>query len=278
MLYFSDETIVIFKDLYNATTFHSYCHIEDNVFDISKDDMPDWWEGAGFHPATKEQRELLFKKMREAGYVWDSNKEELRKIGQKPVNKMIKPKFRIGDYIKHNKANIICKIISVNSSSYYVENVGTNGKIELFNAEQNFHLWTIKDAKNGDVLAEDSCIFIIQKLNDNNTAAKTYCTLYDDGDFDDGTVLYFDIDSTKPATKEQRDLLFSKIEEAGYIWDSDEKELRKIDQNIGWSEEDDHQLGLVIGYIDAFERIGSIEKSIAWLKSIKQRLEAKEKK
>ena len=249
MLYFSDETIVIFKDLYNATTFHSYCHIEDNVFDISKDDMPDWWEGAGFHPATKEQRELLFKKMREAGYVWDSNKEELRKIGQKPVNKMIKPKFRIGDYIKHNKANIICKIISVNSSSYYVENVGTNGKIELFNAEQNFHLWTIKDAKNGDVLA-----------------------------FDDGTVLYFDIDSTKPATKEQRDLLFSKIEEAGYIWDSDEKELRKIDQNIGWSEEDDHQLGLVIGYIDAFERIGSIEKSIAWLKSIKQRLEAKEKK
>lgn len=83
VLYFNDNTIVIFKDLYNATTFHSYCHIEDGVFDISKDDMPDWWEGKGFHPATKEQRDLLFSRMHEAGYMWDSDKKELKKIKQK---------------------------------------------------------------------------------------------------------------------------------------------------------------------------------------------------
>ena len=77
ILYFNDDTIVIFKDLYNSSTFHSYCHIEDGVFDISKDEMPDWWEGKGFKPATKEQRDLLFAKMKEAGYVWDSEKKEL---------------------------------------------------------------------------------------------------------------------------------------------------------------------------------------------------------
>ena len=83
VLSFDNDTIVIFKDLYNATTFHSYCHIEDGVFDISKDDMPDWWEGKGFHPATKEQRDILFQKMKEAGYEWDANTKELKKIEQK---------------------------------------------------------------------------------------------------------------------------------------------------------------------------------------------------
>jgi hypothetical protein len=82
VLAFDNDTIVIFKDLYNSTTFHSYCHIEDGLFDVSKDDMPDWWEGKGFQPATKEQRTELFQKMKEAGYEWDSEKKELKKIEQ----------------------------------------------------------------------------------------------------------------------------------------------------------------------------------------------------
>lgn len=64
VLAFDNDTIVIFKDLYNSTTFHSYCHIEDGVFDVSEDNLPDWWEGKGFYPATKEQRDLLFQKMK----------------------------------------------------------------------------------------------------------------------------------------------------------------------------------------------------------------------
>ena len=80
VLAFDDETIVIFKDLYNSTTFHSYCHIEENAFGVGQDDMPDWWEGKGFHPATKEQRDLLFSKMKEAGYEWDAEKKKLKKI------------------------------------------------------------------------------------------------------------------------------------------------------------------------------------------------------
>ena len=90
-----------------------------------------------------------------------------------------------------------------------------------------FRLWTIEDAKDGDVLAEDSCIFIIQKLC-GITAAKTYCALFNDGDFDDGSTLYFDIDSTKPASKEQCELLFQKMKEAGYEWNKDKKELKKL--------------------------------------------------
>lgn len=36
-----------------------------------------------FHPATKEQRELLFQKIREKGYEWDADRKELKKIEQK---------------------------------------------------------------------------------------------------------------------------------------------------------------------------------------------------
>ena len=79
VLAFDNDNIVIFKDLYNYTSFHSYCHIEDGIFDFSTDELPDWWEDEGFKPATKEQRDLLFQKMHEAGYEWDVEKKKLGK-------------------------------------------------------------------------------------------------------------------------------------------------------------------------------------------------------
>ena len=39
-------------------------------------------------------------------------------------------------------------------------------------------------------------------------------------------------EDVKPATKEQRDLLFQKMKEAGYEWDADKKELKKIEQKL----------------------------------------------
>ena len=80
VLAFSNDTIVIFKDLYNSTSFHSYCHIEDGIFDLNKDEVPDWWNSKGFKPATKEQRDLLFQKIREAGYKWNDETKTLEKL------------------------------------------------------------------------------------------------------------------------------------------------------------------------------------------------------
>ena len=37
------------------------------------------------HPATKEQHDLLFQKMKEAGYEWDAEKKELKKIENRPM-------------------------------------------------------------------------------------------------------------------------------------------------------------------------------------------------
>ena len=65
----------------------------------------------------------------------------------------------------------------------------------------------------------------------------SYCFLhcrYDDGffyaDFENGNTI--DSDDLIPATKEQRNLLFAKMKEAGYEWDAEKLELKKIEDEI----------------------------------------------
>lgn len=149
----------------------------------------------------------------------------LEKQGCKNPDGNVEPKFKVGDWINGYYTNY--KVLSVNNKGYVVEDVYGNKINILFENEKFHHLWTIQDAKDGEVLAE-GCIFIVRKLGDNLHAAKTYFTLYDDGDFDNGTILNFDADAIHPATKEQRDLLFAKIKEAGYEWDNEHKRLLSL--------------------------------------------------
>lgn len=146
----------------------------------------------------------------------------------KPTDK-VEPKFYEGEWIVwQNK----CYKVYYNGCGYeLIDQDGLSTSLEYETVDTSAHLWGISDVKDGDVLIEDSCIFIIQKLGDNSTAAKTYCTLYNDGDFNDGSILYFDIDSTKPATKEQRDTLERAMADAGYTFDFEKKELKKLGQS-----------------------------------------------
>ena len=96
VLAFSNDTIVIFKDLYNSTSFHSYCHIENGIFDFNKDELPDWWNSEDFKPATKEQSNLLFQKIQDAGYKWNAETKILEKLVKSKFNpKTLKPFDRV---------------------------------------------------------------------------------------------------------------------------------------------------------------------------------------
>lgn len=139
----------------------------------------------------------------------------------------VEPRFHEGDFIKHNKANIIRHVISVNSGSYYVENIETGDRIELFNAEQNFHLWTIQDAKDGDILATWGGAFIYNGNNGGGSCPGCYCEINTLGRFKTGTEHHWTGKKVYPATKEQRDTLFAKMKEAGYEYDVEKKVLRK---------------------------------------------------
>lgn len=95
--------------------------------------------------------------------------------------------------------------------------------------------WTIQDAKDGDVIFYDSgwtCIFKCI----HGIWYSSYCFITDDGEFHTGYERHA-VDSTingnvQRATKEQRNRLFQKMKEAGYMWNPQTKTLVKIVEPI----------------------------------------------
>ena len=71
-------------------------------------------------------------------------------------------------------------------------------------------------------------IGIFQKNDDFDWSS--YCSLGSNGGFRCFAIEH-ELDGSHPATKEQRDLLFQKMEEEGYQWDAEKKELKKIGES-----------------------------------------------
>ena len=161
----------------------------------------------------------------------------------------VEPKFKVGDWIVQG-CNIL-KIRCVGDEYYCFETVG--GYVDdmlVSEIDSLYHLWTIQDAEDGDVLATKNFIFIFKNIDDGN-GVHYYCHYEiskheDDNQFDialpqslmgrvGNSIIHY-----SPATKEQRDALFAAMKESGYEWDAEKKELRKIEQKPAeWSKEDE---------------------------------------
>ena len=151
---------------------------------------------------------------------------------QKPTDK-VEPKFKVGNWIIFNENhNSVYQIERIDNYRYYLRHY-LGGTMSVHFDNKLIRHWTIQDAKDGDVLVNGSNIFIFHFLND--TRLMGYCHVNtDNGRFYDDigkNECFCLIDAVvTPATKEQRDLLFQKIHEAGYEWDAEKKELKKIEQ------------------------------------------------
>ena len=224
----------------------------------------------------------------------------------------VKPKFNIGDWIVDNCGNV-WEIKGILNQFYILEDVeGGESRPTIEWVDKTFHLWTIEDTKEGDIVVNktDGVIGIFQSIGHHPDGGSyndpsygfLHCR-YDDGffyaDFENGNTI--ESDDIAPATKEQCDLLFAKMKEAGYEWNSDKKELKKIENRpllsdffnaeyergkadalkcVEWSEEDEdmcHKATAVINKLCAENKeyvwsINTLKKVFSWLKSIKQRL------
>lgn len=189
--------------------------------------------------------------------------------GEMPADK-VKPKFKVGNWVVCGK--LVTQITSIEDDGYTNSDQG----FISFETAKKFHLWAIQDAKDGDVLVdEDNNIGIYKGIE--YIWWKSYIYL------GCNNCLYgFNIggshkqNSTKPATKEQRDLLFKKMKDAGYEWDAEKKGLRKIEQEPALSEEDEKMCESVIDVLVNNTMSGSegdkvYSEEIDWLKSLKQR-------
>ena len=204
--------------------------------------------------------------------AWLEKQEERESVDK------VEPKFKVGDCVTNGHCR--CKISFIDSCYWYSETCVLG---DITSIDKTFHLWTIADAKDGDVLVTEDYIFIFKYIL--HGGVHLYCHYnIDDEEFDSdipdaiiGNIhdkgAHFHL-----ATKEQGDLLFTKMKEAGYEWDSEKKELTKIVDKSSWSEEDERNLKGIIDEIEANKNsapdydLATYDRFLSWLKSLKQRI------
>lgn len=150
----------------------------------------------------------------------------------------IRPKFDIGDWITCPALipePYLLHVINIEDGLYELEDVyGTKKRSTIGHVESIYYHWTIKDAKEGDVLYyEDSDslkIFIYQfgKVH-------YYCCLTNNVFVSHS--YYFSVEKDRlsrirPANTEQRNFLFARMKEEGYRWDKDKKEVIRYERFV----------------------------------------------
>lgn len=157
----------------------------------------------------------------------------------KELELSVKPNFKVGDWIVSSSGTFVGIIRKIRHYGYFIELMhGDEIAFTKNRIEQDFHLWTIADAKDGDVLISENgnpFIFCEDGGCDDDYDIFAYGGLNEMGEFYESyhKTSWTYRTSLKPATKEQRDLLFAKMKEAGYEWDENKKELRKINPHYG---------------------------------------------
>jgi len=166
--------------------------------------------------------------------------------------------------------------------------------------------FTIQDAKNGDVLAcpndagDRDVVFIFKNINSDEGWVFCFCALDANGSFCTNNDYVGNSNSTNisPATREQRDQLEKAMADAGYTFDFEKRELKKIEQKteeynitgIGsknaqgklgemiknlkpaWSEEDRNMLKRAIYMMEQLDMTQSWDDVYNWLKYLKDRV------
>ena len=218
------------------------------------------------------------KEIRDGKYIFEDNcfiyikEQDLWQLVKEPVE----PKLKVGDWVV-NKLGHVWHINSFDKKNYHVSN-GDKYNYFPISKQDEMHLWTINDAEDGDVLYTSSTasneVFIFKGLTKEGYI-DCYCSYDSEDKYCEGKHHFIGEPTfmTHPATKEKCDLLFQKMKEAGYEWDADKKELKKIEQNHAWDEEDEKIINDAIWLIEHYATDGHKkllrEQTIDKLKSIK---------
>lgn len=148
-------------------------------------------------------------------------------------NKPIEQKFQVGQYITdgHDSG----QIIEVYCHCYKISDfTGDNITIIPFTLQDNYHLWDIKDAKDGDVIHFGIVTAIFKKYIGGEKCI-CYCSFCKDGGFEipieNGEDNVYGCYNATPTTKEQYDELMKEMHDALYEWDTEKKELKKMCPN-----------------------------------------------
>ena len=153
-----------------------------------------------------------------------------------------KPKYKKGDWIISLENTNLSQIIDIKNSYYCVypysdklNFILKNNELEYFKVtiketDLSSKLWTLADAKDGDILIYNDSIFIFNEIYENHLI---YYGIYEHNKFHNDKYYScldldtIDINNIHPATEEQKNTLFETMFNENYKWDKDKKELIK---------------------------------------------------
>ena len=154
---------------------------------------------------------------------------------QNPIDKA-EPKFHEGDWVV-NRFGEVWHIDSFDSKNYQVSDRKGHYNYFPISKQDEMHLWTIDDAKDGDVLCCESGWTCIFKALNSDISFSSYCFMDNTGWFCETGSESHTLEKAfiktyngniHPATKEQHELLFAMMKEAGYEWDAEKKVLKEL--------------------------------------------------
>ena len=201
---------------------YAHCNISDMALDADH--------------ITREQLESWLEKQ----YEQKSFNYENINIQQKDFAPKVEPKFHEGDWIVWRNQ---CYNVNYTGCGYeLIDQNGLSTSLIYTTIDENAHLFSLQDAKDGDVLAFYSeyrgnkmvQVGIIEKYVGKHGGCSNTYKIYVGVNWENNLQIgeYMGCSNIRPATKEQRDTLFTKMHDAGYTFDFETKELKKIEEEI----------------------------------------------
>ena len=164
-------------------------------------------------------------------YDWVSWLENWPKVGEINLRPKPEPKFEVGDWVVLYPSEIEAnrKVVQISRVERCQLNMYWTTEGTWFGDGTDARLWTIKDAKNGDILTGPNGPFMFLGCTDKEHPGcpVAYFGINSCNDFYASSGLHWwcDYVGVQPATEEQYDFLFQKMYKAGYEWNSETKTL-----------------------------------------------------
>lgn len=139
------------------------------------------------------------------------------------------PKFSVGNWLVPYNEDLPRLITSVTSDCYELEDVNGH-KVSICHRtiENLCILWTLKDAKPGDVLIREDGKYPMIFKRSRGSDVFAYCGLSITGSILIDEDRPWTRDTVRPATYKERQQFFKKVEEDGYKWYPESLTLSKI--------------------------------------------------
>ena len=139
----------------------------------------------------------------------------------------IEPKFKVGDWII-TPTNKVLQITSIEGTSYRFNN--ESHYLEICYCDEQCRFWTIEDANDGDVLACKEEILLFKSYSVQERISLSCWYNGHTNNFHSKEEIDISLNKRHkifPTTKEQRDTFMKAMNDAGYEWDAEKKELKK---------------------------------------------------